>query len=154
MKKGSLESYYCFAPKDTYTGKINAVNDEISNLMEKDNKFIEKNYEDIIVALKFISLTRKVNESAAVKKELLSELPVAIYALKEQKDINFIKNEIKQRKNSISFFDYEIIHNGERDGLKVSMLSKIIKVKGFPFEIYTDENVNSVVNIKIEECDE
>jgi len=61
-----------------------------------------------------------------------------------------IYSAIKQAKNNAaSLFEYTIVEKEERRGVRVGMKSIILKVKGFPFEIYVGDNVNEIVELNI-----
>ena len=146
LLKGAIESYYKYASKETFTGKPSAAVLEVSQLQSDDEEQVKTQYSDIIRALKFAELDKVVDESFAVKKELLSELALVLGILNDQTTEATILAAIKQaRGNSNSLFKYEIIRNNDRLGVEVSLNSTIINVTGFPFKIFKDENVNRVV---------
>ena len=100
----------------------------------------------MIRALKFAALDKIVDESYALKKELLSELALVIGVLNEQTTESSLISVIKQAKgNSKSLFTYHILHEPSRIGVEVILQSAIIDVKGFPFKIFKGDNVNQVV---------
>lgn len=149
LRKGAIESYYKFASNTTYNEKPSAAAEEISCINEQDLNFVNENYSDIIVALQYVAVTKKVDESFAVKKELLSELALALGIL--QQNINTTDKDIyaviKQAKgNATSLFTYQIIKSDGRLGLKVDLQSKIIEVQGFPLIIYVGQNVNEKID--------
>ena len=93
-----------------------------------------------------IALTKKVDESFAVKKELLSELALVIGMLPRISDTKELYAAIKQAKgNNDSLFTYDPINENGRLGVNVSIKSEIIDVSGFPFRIFCGDNVNDVV---------
>ncbi len=147
LKKGAVESYYKFSSNTTYSEKPSAAVEEISYISEKDISFINENYNDIIVALQYVAITKRVDESFAVKKELLSELPLALGILQQNTTEKDIYAAIKQVKgNATSLFEYHIINSNENIGLKVDLQSKIIDVQGFPMIIYVGQNVNDKID--------
>lgn len=150
LKKGAIESYYQYVSGNTCTEKPSAAVEEISNLDEVDCEKIKKDYSDIVNALEYVSVTDEIDESLAVKKELLSELALVLELVKNGKDEKDIYASIKQAKNNgTSLFNYQIVTDGNKKGIEVSINSKILQVIGFPFEIFVGENVNTIVAKKI-----
>ncbi len=147
LKKGAIESYYKFSSNTTYNDKPSAAVEEISHIDEQDIAFVNEYYNDIIVALRYVSITKKVDESFAIKKELLSELALALGILQQNTTEKDIYAAIKQAKGSAtSLFEYHIINSDGRLGLKVDLQSKIIEVQGFPLIIYAGQNVNEKID--------
>lgn len=70
LRKGAIESYYQFAPSTTYDEKPTKAVEETSNLQDQSEAYIREKYGDIIRALEFVALTKKVDESFAVKKQV------------------------------------------------------------------------------------
>lgn len=146
LRKGAIESYYQFAPSTTYDEKPTKAVEETSNLQDQSEAYIREKYGDIIRALEFVALTKKVDESFAVKKELLSELALVIGMLPRISDTKELYAAIKQAKgNNDSLFTYDSINENGRLGVNVSIKSEIIDVSGFPFRIFCGDNVNDVV---------
>jgi len=147
LKKGAIESYYLYAPNTTYSEKPSAAADEIGELQSQSNELICSKYEDVINSLKYAALTKTVDESFAVKKELLSELALVLEILPKVSNEKEIYSTIKQSKGSSrSLFDYRLINNNDKSGVEVSLHSTIIDVSGMPFQIFIGQNVNAVVN--------
>lgn len=147
LKKGAVESYYQFSPNTIYSGKPSAAAEEISYIGEQNIEFINENYNDIIAALRYVAITKKVDESFAIKKELLSELALALGILQLNSTEKDIYAAIKQAKGNVtSLFEYHIINIEGRMGLKVDLQSKIIEVKGFPMIVYAGQNVNEKID--------
>ena len=147
LRKGAIESYYMFAPNTTYNGKPSAAALEVSGLQEKGNNETVAQYADLIRALEYASLDKNVDESFAVKKELLSELALVLGILKEVTSEKEISAAIKQAKsNAQSLFEYRIIQENDRKGVEVSLKSQIIDVEGFPLKAFIEDNVNQIVD--------
>lgn len=147
LRRGAIESYYQFAPNTAYDEKPSNAVEETSELQLQSEEFILEKYDDIIRPLKFIALTEKVDESFAVKKELLSELALVLGILPQKTDVKELLAAIKQAKGSpVSLFDYEIIEENNLKGINVSLKSSILEVSGFPFKIFCGQNVNEVVD--------
>lgn len=150
LKKGAIESYYLYAPNTTYSEKPSAAADEIGELQSQSNELICSKYEDVVNSLRYAALTKTIDESFAVKKELLSELALVLEVLPKVSNEKEIYSIIKQAKgSSTSLFDYRLINNNDKLGVEVSLRSTIINVNGMPFQIYTDQNVNAVINEQI-----
>ena len=108
-------------------------------------------YADIVRSLKFAALDKNVDESFAVKKELLSELALVLGVLKEVSTEKELLSTIKQAKGSAtSLFEYKIISENNRLGVEISLKSEIIDVSGFPFKAFDGENVNQIVETNIQ----
>ena len=147
LKKGAVESYYKFSDNTTYSEKPSAAAEEISHMSEQDITFVNENYNDIVAALRYVAIAKKVDESFAIKKELLSELALALGILQQNTTEKDIYAAIKQAKgNATSLFKYQIINSDERLGLKVDLQSKIVEVQGFPLIIYAGQNVNEKID--------
>lgn len=146
LRKGAIESYYQFAPNTAYDEKPSNAVEETSELQLQNEEFVLEKYDDIIRSLKFIALTEKVDESFAVKKELLSELALVLGILPQKTDVKELIAAIKQAKgSSVSLFNYEIIEENNERGVNVSLKSSVLEVSGFPFKIFCGQNVNDVV---------
>lgn len=159
LRKGAIESYYSFAPKDTYDEKPSAAVTETSGLKSYTDEQICSEYADLIRALKYAALEKTVDESFAVKKELYSELALVLGILKEDSTEKSLLSAIKQGRNSTeSLFEYAVIHENSRLGVNVSLRSEIINVDGFPFKAFVGDNViqiiDSNVHQKIRKSDE
>lgn len=147
LKKGAIESYYKFSSETTYNAKPSLAAEEMSHIDEQSISFVNDSYSDIIVALQYIATTKKVDESFAVKKELLSELALALGILQQDTTEKDICAAIKQAKGSTSsLFEYHIIRLKGKLGLKVDLNSEIIEVNGFPLTILVGQNVNEKIN--------
>ena len=147
LKKGAIESYYQFASDTTYSEKPSAAAEEISKLDDMKTEDIVEYYKDVVNALKYIAMTDEIDESLAVKKELLSELALVLGILKKGITDKEIYAAIKQAKNNaVSLFKYQVITDGDRLGVTVDLQSQIIQVNGFPFDIYMGQNVNETVD--------
>ena len=150
LRKGAIESYYTFSPNTTFNGKPSAAAHEVSCWEEKSTEQIYEHFSDITRSLQFAALEKNVDESFAVKKELLSELALILGILPEVSTEKEILSCIKQSKGSVdSLFDYKIINENKRLGVEVSLKSKIIDVAGFPFKAFVGDNVNSLIDEKI-----
>lgn len=150
LKKGAIESYYHYVSNNTCVEKPSAAIEEVSNLDGVDFEKIKEYYSDIVTALEFVSTADEIDESLAVKKELLSELALVLGLVKYDKDEKAMYAAIKQVKNNAdSLFEYQIIAEENKKGVEVNIKSNILQVTGFPFKIFVGDNVNAVVEDKI-----
>ena len=109
LRRGAVESYYAFAPNTTFNGKPSAAALEVSQLVEKTDEQICERYADLIRSLKFAALDKTVDESFAVKKELLSELALVLGILPRVSTEKELLSSIKQTRGSAeTLFDYKI----------------------------------------------
>lgn len=120
LRRGEIESYYAFISNTTFGGKPSAAALEVSNLEEESNTKICEQFADLVRALQFAAIDKPVDDSFAVKKELLSELALVIGVLPNADREEELLSDIKQAKgNSESLFDYKIINENVRLGVEV-----------------------------------
>ena len=151
LRRGAVESYYTFSPNTTLNGKPSAAANEVSYWEEKSNEQIYAQFSDIVRSLQFAALDKTVDESFAVKKELLSELALILGILPQVSTKKELLSCIKQAKGSAeSLFDYRIINDSKRLGVEVSLKSEIIDVDGFPFKAFVGDNVNILIDERIQ----
>ena len=151
LRRGAVESYYAFSPNTTFNGKPSAAANEVSYWEEKSNEQIYAQFSDIVRSLQFAALDKTVDESFAVKKELLSELALILGILPQVSTEKELLSCIKQAKGSAeSLFDYRIINDSKRLGVEVSLKSEIIDVDGFPFKAFVGDNVNILIDERIQ----
>ena len=151
LRRGAVESYYAFAPNTTFNGKPSAAALEVSRLDEKTDEQVHEQYDDFVRSLKYAALDKVVDESFAVKKELLSELALVLGVLKKETTEKELLSSIKQAKGSTeSLFEYKIINENNRFGVEVSLKSEIIDVNGFPFKAFIGDNVNQVIDTNVQ----
>lgn len=151
LKKGALESYYMYSSKNTYERKPSVAIEEISELETKEKKDILGNYKDIVEVLEYVALSKNIDESLAIRNELLSEIAIILQVLDEDTTENDIVTAVKKVKgHTSSLFKYNILNEGGKLGIEVELKSKILEVIGFPFKIYKGDNVNNKIeeNIK------
>lgn len=151
LRRGAVESYYAFSPNATFNGKPSAAANEVSYWEEKSNEQIYAQFSDIVRSLQFAALDKTVDESFAVKKELLSELALILGILPQVSTEKELLSCIKQAKGSAaSLFNYRIINDSKRLGVEVSLKSEIIDVDGFPFKTFVGDNVNILIDERIQ----
>ena len=148
LRKGAIESYYQFANNAAYEEKPSNAVKEVEGMTSLSNDDVETHYDVMARALKSVAITEVVDESYAVRKELLSELALAMEVVGNKQDAteSDVTAAIKQSKGLVnSLFKYEVVHENGKVGLKVSSNAMTLKIKGVPFVIYSDENVNTKV---------
>lgn len=150
LRKGAIESYYTFSDENTSSGKPSAAVKEIESLNSKSNEFIEKNYFDILRALRYSARFKNIDETESIQLELLSELAPIVNNLKKDTTIEDINTIIrKARGNSESLFKYEPKLIEGMPAIEVDLESKILETSGFPFVVKKGEDVISIVNSSI-----
>ena len=151
LRRGAVESYYAFSPNTTFNGKPSAAANEVSYWEDKSNEQIYAQFSDIVRSLQFAALDKTVDESFAVKKELLSELALILGILPQVSTEKELLSCIKQAKGRAeSLFDYRIINDSKRLGVEISLKSEIIDVDGFPFKAFVGDNVNILIDERIQ----
>ncbi len=134
LRKGTLESYY--HNNKEITDKVDdavAESEYISSLSDNE---LEKAYQDILNCLRFASNSETIDESRAIRDELLSFISPIHARYAEGSDLDMISN-------SSSIFTYQINETGK---LEISMSSKVLDVKGFPIVLDKDDDARKVVN--------
>lgn len=151
LRRGAVESYYAFVPNTTFNGKPSAAALEVSHLDEITDERICEQYSDLVRSLRFAALDKTVDESFAVKKELLSELALVLGVLHKVSTEKELLSNIKQAKGSTeSLFEYKIINENNRQGVEISLKSEIIDVNGFPFKAFVGDNVNQIIDTNVQ----
>lgn len=148
LRKGAIESYYQFANSAAYEEKPSNAVKEVEGMTSLPNDDIETHYDVMVRALKSVAITEVVDESYAVRKELLSELALAMEVVGNKQDAteSDVTAAIKQSKGLVnSLFKYEVVHENGKTGLKVLSNAMTLKIKGMPFVIYSGDNVNTKV---------
>lgn len=147
LRKGAIESYYTFSDENTSSGKPSAAVKEIESLNNKGNEFIEKNYFDILRALRYSARFKNIDETESIKLEVLSEIAPIVNILKEDTTIDDINTIIrKARGNSESLFKYEPKLIDGIPAIEVDLESKILETSGFPFVVKKGDDVISIAN--------
>ena len=148
LRKGAIESYYQFANNAAYEEKPSNAVKEVEGMTSLSNDDVETHYDVMARALKSVAITEVVDESHAVRKELLSELALAMEVVGNKQDAteSDVTAAIKQSKGLVnSLFKYEVVHEDGKVGLKISSSATTLKIKGIPFVIFSGENVNTKV---------
>lgn len=103
--------------------------------------------DDILKSLRYSSTTEIIDETKAIKMELLAEIGSILGQFSEDTKIENINTIIKQaRGNNNSLFNYTISYPNIRADIK----SKILNVKGLPIEFKKGDNINDIVENQIQ----
>ncbi|HDR1021096.1 TPA: AAA family ATPase [Pasteurella multocida] len=137
LRKGAIESYY--HANNAIIDKVDDAVTESEYISSADN--LESSYQDILNCLKYASNSETIDESRAIRDELLS-LIAPIHARYAEGETNL---DGLSRPSSI--FNYRI---DENEKLEISMNSKVLDVKGFPILLNKDDDVRKVVNSRLE----
>lgn len=137
LRKGAIESYY--HDNHAITDKVDDAVTESEYISSADN--LESSYQDILNCLKYASNSEIIDESRAIRDELLS-LIAPIHARYAEGETNL---DGLSRPSSI--FNYRI---DEKEKLEISMNSKVLDVKGFPILLNKDDDVRKIVNQRLE----
>lgn len=140
LKKGTIESYY-ITPTESFDleKKVDKSVEESEAIATFSEEQIDSAYQDIINCLKFASRSEDIDESRAIRDELLSFVSPIHARYAEGADLNMISS-------SSSIFTYQINETGK---LKISMSSNVLDVKGFPIILDKNDDVRKVVNNRL-----
>lgn len=154
LMRGAIESYYTYSDKETSAGKPSAAIDEIESLKLQSDEFIKNNYGDILEALNYSAKSENIDESDAIKRELLSEIAPILHILTESTTDADIRSTIRQARGSNNtLFEYEILLENGIPAIRVKLATEIIMVSGFPFTIVKGSNVNEVISKTIKKIE-
>jgi hypothetical protein len=137
LRKGALESYY--HDNNAITDKVEDAVTESEYILSSSEE-LESRYQDIIKCLKYASNSESIDESRAIRNELLSFIS-PIHA-----DYAEGKENLNTSGGQPSIFHSQINEEGK---LEVSITSKVLDVKGFPIILNKDDNVLKVINNKL-----
>lgn len=137
LRKGALESYY--HDNNAITDKVEDAVTESEYILSSSEE-LESRYQDIIKCLKYASNSEPIDESRAIRNELLSFIS-PIHA-----DYAEGKENLNTSGGQPSIFHSQINEEGK---LEVSITSKVLDVKGFPIILNKDDNVLKVINNKL-----
>ena len=137
LRKGALESYY---DDNVIEDKVNASVIESEKILSLSEDNLESRYQDIIKCLKYASDSESIDESRAIRDELLSFVsPIHAHYAEGEENLNTLGRQS-------SIFHHRINDEGK---LEVSITSKVLDVKGFPIILNKDDNVLKVINNKL-----
>ena len=134
LKKGALESYY--HDNNVIRDKVDAAVTESEYILSSSEDNLEGRYQDILKCLQYASDSESIDESRAIRDELLSFIsPIHAHYADGAENLNALGRQS-------SIFDYQI-NEGK---LEVSITSKVLDVTGFPIILNKDDDVRKVVN--------
>ena len=133
LKKGALESYY--HDNNAITDKVDDAVTESEYILSSSEE-LESTYQDILKCLKYASNSESIDESRAIRDELLSFVsPIHAHYAEGAENLNALGRQS-------SIFDYQI-NEGK---LEISINSNVLDVTGFPIILNRDDDVRKVVN--------
>lgn len=137
LRKGALESYY--HDNNAITDKVDDAVTESEYILSSSDE-LESTYQDILKCLKYASDSESIDESRAIRDELLSFVsPIHAYYAEGEENLNTLGRQS-------SIFHHRINDEGK---LEVSITSKVLDVKGFPIILNKDDDVRKVINNKL-----
>lgn len=137
LRKGALESYY--HDNNAITDKVDDAVTESEYILSSLEE-LESTYQDILKCLKYASDSESIDESRAIRDELLSFVsPIHAHYAEGEENLNTLGRQS-------SIFHHRINDEGK---LEVSITSKVLDVKGFPIILNKDDDVRKVINNKL-----
>lgn len=139
LKKGALESYY-HDDNNVIIDKVDAAVTESEYILSSSEDNLESTYQDILKCLKYASDSESIDESRAIRDELLSFVsPIHAHYAESEENLNTLGKQS-------SIFHHRINEEGK---LEVSITSKVLDVTGFPIILNKDEDIRKVINQKL-----
>ncbi len=151
LRRGTIESYYQFANSTTSSDKVSAATQEADALIDRDSAFIESNYGDIVGALKYASISPRIDESSAVSELLLAVVAPALSRLDEDtsdSELNAIARQILRERASL-FGLSNISATSDEPTLQVTLDSTVLNVQGFPVDFPKSCNLIQQVQMRL-----
>lgn len=137
LKKGALESYY--HDNNAITDKVDDAVTESEYILSSSDE-LESTYQDILKCLKYASDSESIDESRAIRDELLSFVsPIHAHYAEGEENLNTLGRQS-------SIFHHRINEEGK---LEVSITSKVLDVTGFPIILNKEDDVLKVINHKL-----
>lgn len=137
LKKGALESYY--HDNNAITDKVDDAVTESEYILSSSDE-LESTYQDILKCLKYASDSESIDESRAIRDELLSFVsPIHAHYAEGEENLNTLGRQS-------SIFHHRINEEGK---LEVSITSKVLDVTGFPIILNKYDDVRKVINNKL-----
>ena len=134
LRKGALESYY--HDNNAITDKVDDAVTESEYILSSSEE-LESTYQDILKCLKYASDSESIDESRAIRDELLSFVsPIHAHYAEGEENLNTLGRQS-------SIFSYRINEEGK---LELSITSNVLDVTGFPIILNKDADVRKVIN--------
>ena len=134
LRKGALESYY--HDNNAITDKVEDAVTESEYILSSLEE-LESTYQDILKCLKYASNSESIDESIAIRDELLSFIsPIHAHYKSGEENLDTLGKQS-------SIFTYRINEEGK---LELSITSNVLDVTGFPIILNKDADVRKVIN--------
>ena len=138
LKKGALESYY--HNNSAITDKVDGSVTESEYILSSSEDNLKRTYQDILKCLQYASNCEAIDESRAIRDELLSFVsPIHAHYAEGEENLNTLGRQS-------SIFHHRINEEGK---LEVSITSKVLDVTGFPIILNKYDDVRKVINNKL-----
>ena len=138
LKKGALESYY--HNNSAITDKVDGSVTESEYILSSSEDNLKRTYQDILKCLQYASNSESIDESRAIRDELLSFVsPIHAHYAEGEENLNTLGRQS-------SIFHHRINEEGK---LEVSITSKVLDVTGFPIILNKYDDVRKVINNKL-----
>lgn len=140
LRQGTIENYYKFIDYSKCNGKPSAAIEESNNMIRMETSEIDKQYSDIIRALRYAARLPKIDELSALSELFLAVVTPALNRL--NKDTT--DNELQSLSHSIlnersSLFNLTTVFTDSNNlAIKVELQSNILDIKGFPITLQKD----------------
>ena len=137
LKKGALESYY--HDNNAITDKVDDAVTESEYILSSLEE-LESTYQDILKCLKYASNSESIDESIAIRDELLSFIsPIHAHYKSGEENLDTLGKQS-------SIFTYRINEEGK---LELSITSNVLDVTGFPIILNKNDDLLTVLNKKL-----
>lgn len=146
LKRGTIEAYYQHADQLTSDEKPNAAAHEVSHMDEVEREELEGSYDDIVVAIKFASQAKSVDEGAAIREMVLAIVAPALASISEATTVIELNTSCRNmfgNKASLFRLSTEVT---DQLYLIVELTTSILDVEGFPLRIAVGANPITSVN--------
>jgi len=143
LRRGSIESYYQSSDQFTSIGKPSAAVNEIDHLNQLSPQDVHAAYSDVVRCIQYASNAEVICEADALRDLLLSVVAPAHARFKSgdlSPNFNVLARSILGERSKI----FGLVVEGEK--LVVSIVSKILNVKGFPVALGKDDDVLKSIN--------
>lgn len=138
LKKGALESYY--HDNNAITDKVDDAVTESEYILSSSKEELESTYQDIIKCLEYASNSESIDESRAIRDELLSFIsPIHAHYAEGEENLNTLGRQS-------SIFSYRINEEGK---LELSITSNVLDVTGSPIILNKNGDLLKVINQKL-----
>ena len=138
LRKGAIESYY--HNNNAITEKVDDAVTESEYILSLSEEELGSTYQDILKCLKYASDSESIDESRAIRDELLSFVsPIHAHYAEGEENLNTLGRQS-------SIFSYRINEEGK---LELSITSNVLDVTGFPIILNKNDDLLTVINKKL-----